>query len=65
MGDLDKLGADRELIIHVIAQHPFTIKFIEKFIFLEKSSELIPSLHQMVILTKYLNHKANLMKKIL
>lgn len=36
MSDLDKLGADRELKIHLIAQHPFTIRFIEKFIFLEK-----------------------------
>jgi len=36
MSDLDKLGADRELKFHLIAQHPFTIRFIEKFIFLGK-----------------------------
>jgi hypothetical protein len=36
MTQLDKLGADRELKIHLMAQHPFTIRFIEKFMFHEK-----------------------------
>ncbi len=36
MTQLDKLGGDRELKIHLMAQHSFTIRFIEKFMFHEK-----------------------------
>jgi hypothetical protein len=44
MSDLDKLGANRELKIHLIAQHPFTIRFIEKFIYLEKKLCIVTKL---------------------